>query len=92
MAGLLRQYGAVKAPKRGRQFIVHRKRPSRGTVGVATSEGAMFGVLFGVAAGILILNMGVLWLGYLASEQRRSRSANPTILSASSASDELPPR
>ncbi len=71
MAGLLRQYGAVNAPKRGRQFIVHRKRPSRGTVGVATSEGAMFGVLFGVAAGILILNMGVLWLGYLASEQRR---------------------
>lgn len=52
----------------------------------------MFGVLFGIAAGILILNVGVLWLGYLASEQRRSRSANATMLSTSSTSHELPPR
>ena len=34
----------------------------------------MLGFLFGVAAGILIINVSVLWLGYLVSEQRRARS------------------
>lgn len=56
-----------------RLSIARRKGLFRSTVGVTTWEDPMFGVLFGIAAGILISNVSVLWLGYLVSEQRRAR-------------------
>ena len=57
----------------GRLFIAPREGLFRSMVGVMTWEDPMFGVLFGIAAGILISNVSVLWLGYLVSEQRRAR-------------------
>ncbi len=50
----------------------------------------MSGFLYGVVAGILIMNAGIVWLGYLASDQRSLRKARATILVTSSAS--IPPR
>ncbi len=42
-------------------------------VEVIFSEGAMFAFFSGIVTGILVANVGVLWLEYLASEQRSIR-------------------
>ena len=53
----------------------------------------MIGFICGVLVGIVVMNVGVLWLGYLASEQRRIRievDARYEIASSSTRQTTLP--